>query len=144
MQTESNYESMMATFREVRQQLSGDLIALNTAGVTELTEGSFSKILRQSHPYLSLRSAIREVSAIGLEAMEWTDEASGDEHCLDNAIGHWEEEKVNIGISLSSCVDQFSAPIVNATENLLDFITEHSQIAFEAQHSVLNSFVEVS
>lgn len=124
--TESEYNAKMETFRDVRHELSALLIGLNTAGVTELTE------------------AIREVTALGLEAMEWIDEASGDEFCISSIVSHWEEQKFNTGISLSSCADQFSAPVVNATESLLNFITEQSQIVFEGQNLVLGAFSVVS
>lgn len=59
-------------------------------------------------------------------------------------LRHWEEEKDNIGTSISSCAHQFSSPIVNATRDLLDFITEQSQISFEAQNLVLSTLAEVN
>lgn len=75
--------------------------------------------------------------------MEWIEEATGDEECIRTAVDHWEQEKANVGISLASCADQFSLSITNATANLLDFITEQSQAAFEVQNLVLNAFAEV-
>lgn len=44
-QTESNYDSIMETFRDVRHQLSSVLILLNNAGVAEFTDGEHRNIL---------------------------------------------------------------------------------------------------
>lgn len=37
------YDSMSSTFRDFRNLLSGYLVQLNTAGVTEVTEGKISQ-----------------------------------------------------------------------------------------------------
>lgn len=46
--TESYYNSMMETFKDARQMLSGYLIELNTVGVTELTEGGEQAVFHQT------------------------------------------------------------------------------------------------
>src|SRR5690349_18504755 len=84
------------------------------------------------------------VTELGVEAAEWIEGATGDAECIRTSVEQWSQVQVDVGNAFATCVDEFSAPIVNATSDLLEFIVLESQNSFEAQNLVLTAFVDVT